>query len=49
MKSVLKVLNMNDSTDIRKIQNVLSDNEGIIASQISLEKKEVTIVYNEYL
>lgn len=46
MKAVLKVSGMNDSTDIREIQNVISEIEGIIASEVALNKKEVTIIYN---
>ncbi|MDY6013044.1 heavy-metal-associated domain-containing protein [Clostridium sp.] len=46
MKAVLKVSGMNDSTDIREIQNVISEIEGIIASEVALKKKEVTIIYN---
>ena len=46
MKAVLKVSGMNDSTDIREIQNVISEIEGIIASELALNKKEVTIIYN---
>lgn len=47
MKAVLKVSGMNNSTDIREIQNVISEIEGIIASEVALNKKEVTIIYNE--
>ena len=46
MNAVLKVSGMNDSTDIREIQNVISEIEGIIASEVALSKKEVTIIYN---
>lgn len=47
MKAVLKVSGMNNSTDIREIQNVISEIEGIIASEVALNKKEVTVIYNE--
>lgn len=47
MKAVLKVSGMNNSTDIREIQNVISEIEGIIASEVALNKKEVTIIYND--
>ncbi|WP_294373227.1 heavy-metal-associated domain-containing protein [uncultured Clostridium sp.] len=47
MKSVIRILNMDSQEDSKKIQNVISHNAGIIASQISLNKKEVTIVYDE--
>ncbi|WP_294405859.1 cation transporter [uncultured Clostridium sp.] len=47
MKSVIKILNMDSQEDSKKIQNVIVHNEGIIASQTSLNRKEVTIVYDE--
>lgn len=47
MKSVIKILNMNSQEDSKKIQNVIAHNTGVIASQISLSKKEVTIVYDD--
>lgn len=47
MKAVLKVSGMNNSADIREIQNVISEIEGIIASEVALNKKEVTIIYND--
>lgn len=46
MKSVIKILNMNSQEDSKKIQNAIVHNTGVIASQISLSKKEVTIVYD---
>ena len=47
MKSVIKILNMYSKEDSRKINETIGQNEGVIASQISLKKKEVTIVYDE--
>ena len=47
MKSVIKILNMDSHEDSKKIQNVIVQNEGIIASQTSVNRKEVTIVYDE--
>lgn len=47
MKSVIKILNMDSQEDSKKIQNVIVHNAGIIASQTSLNRKEVTIVYDE--
>lgn len=48
MKSILKVCNMNTSEDITKIRKAISDNEGVVACQINKEKKEVSIVYDDY-
>ncbi len=47
MKVVLKVSGINNSTDIRKVQSAIADSEGVIASEVALEKKEVTIIYND--
>ena len=47
MKSVIKILNMDSHEDSKKIQNVIVHNEGIIGSQTSVNRKEVTIVYDE--
>lgn len=47
MKSVIKVCDMKKSQDVVKIQKAISSNEGIIACEISLEKGEILIIYNE--
>ncbi len=47
MKSVLKVYNIKDQSDVAKIQRAITSNEGIIACEISVEKKEIQIIYNE--
>ncbi|GAA0071963.1 hypothetical protein UT300003_34880 [Clostridium sardiniense] len=47
MKAVLKVSGMSNSTDIRKVQSAIASSEGVIASEVALEKKEVTIIYND--
>ncbi|MDD6793896.1 MAG: heavy metal-associated domain-containing protein [Clostridiaceae bacterium] len=47
MKSIIKVLNINKSKDIRNIQRAVSMNEGVIASEVSIEKKEVQVIYND--
>jgi copper chaperone CopZ len=38
---------MNKSKDVGNIQYAISMNEGVIACEISLEKKEIRIIYNE--
>jgi copper chaperone CopZ len=38
---------MNKSKDVGYIQNAISMNEGVIACEISLQKKEIQIIYNE--
>lgn len=47
MKSIIKVLNINKSKDIGNIQRAVSMNEGVIASEVSIEKKEVQVIYND--
>ena len=47
MKSVIKICNMESQRDTKKIQEIVVNNAGIIASEISLAKKEITVIYNE--
>lgn len=47
MKSIIKIYNIESQNDVNLIQNKISQQNGIIASQISLSKKELTIIYNE--
>ncbi len=47
MKVVLKVSNLNTNDDVISIKDVISHNEGVIACEISIVKKEVNIVYDE--
>lgn len=47
MKSVIKVCNMESSQDVNMIQDTIVSNPGIIATEISLSKKEITVIYNE--
>ncbi len=48
MKSVIKVLNMNNSNDISNINLAISNNQGVIACQINSESKEIEIIYDDY-
>ena len=47
MKSIIRVCDMSKAQDVSKIQNAIASNEGVIACEISLEKKEVQIIYND--
>lgn len=47
MKSVIKICNMESNRDIKIIQEAIVSNSGVIASEISLSKKEVIVIYNE--
>ncbi|WP_125154558.1 heavy-metal-associated domain-containing protein [Clostridium rectalis] len=48
MKSILKVNNMKNMIDVNSIRRAISNNEGVIACQIDLDKKEVDVVYDGY-
>ena len=47
MKSIIKIFNMESHNDAKIIREIVSNNSGIIASEISLTKKELTLIYNE--
>lgn len=47
MRSVIKVLNINNQKDVSNIQKAIANVDGIIACEISYEKKEVQVIYNE--
>ena len=46
MKSIIKILNMESEKDVKLIQNAIANNSGIIASQVSLQKKEIVVIYD---
>ncbi|MFW2489391.1 heavy-metal-associated domain-containing protein [Clostridium chromiireducens] len=47
MKSVIKICNMESQNDAKIIQDVIVTNSGVIATEISLVKKEITVIYND--
>ena len=47
MKSIIKIYNMESHRDSNIIQETVAKNSGVIASEISLVKKEVVVIYNE--
>ena len=47
MKSIIKIYNMESHRDSNIIQETVSQNSGVIASEISLAKKEFVVIYNE--
>lgn len=47
MKSVLKICDISNTKDVTNIQRAISSNEGIMACEISISKKEAIVVYNE--
>ena len=46
MKSLVRIYNLTTHDDIINIRNVVSNYEGILACEINLNKKEVSIVYD---
>lgn len=48
MKSTLKVCNLYSMNDVNNVREAVSSNEGVVACQIDIEKKEVNIVYDNY-
>lgn len=49
MKSVIKISNMNTSKDVNNIRNVISQNSGVIACEVNKGKKEVSVVYDDFI
>lgn len=47
MKSVIKICEIKTSNDISNIQNAIASNEGVIACEVSLKRKEVQVIYDE--
>lgn len=47
MKAILTIPNLNTNEDVVNIKEVIAKNEGVIACEINLSKKEVNIVYDD--
>ena len=47
MKGVLKIHEIRNQKDVVKIQRLISRIEGIIACEVSLNKNEIQLIYNE--
>ena len=47
MNSIIKIQNLNKSSDVSKINSIMSQIEGIIACEISADRGEIHVVYNE--
>ena len=47
MKSIIKIYNMEAHRDSNINQETVAQNSGVIASEISLAKKEFVVIYNE--
>lgn len=49
MKSIIKIKNMKLKNDVGLIQDLIQKSDGIIASQIFFNNKEIILIYNEGL
>ncbi len=47
MKTVLRILNLNTNEDVISIKEVIAHSEGTIACEVNVNKKEVSIVYDD--
>ena len=47
MKAILTIPNLKTNEDVISIKEVIAKNEGVIACEINLSKKEVNIVYDD--
>lgn len=48
MKSVIRICNMTNIDDVNNIRRAISGNEGVVACEISQEKGEANVVYDDY-
>lgn len=47
MKEVLNISNLNTNDDVLAVKENIANNEGIIACEVNLTKKEVSLVFDE--
>lgn len=47
MKSLIKIYNINTNEDINTIREAVANNEGVIACEVNITKKEVSVVYDD--
>lgn len=47
MKSLIKVFNINSTEDINNVREAVSNNEGVIACEVSRARQEVSVVYDD--
>jgi copper chaperone len=48
MKSVLKVPKMKTLEDVNNIRKAIASNEGVVACEVSKDKGEISVVYDNY-
>ncbi|CDI48271.1 heavy-metal-associated domain-containing protein [Clostridium tetani] len=49
MRSVIKVLELKNASDVVTIKKAISNKTGVLAIQINIEKREINVVYDDYL
>lgn len=47
MKTVLSIANLNTNEDVISIKEVIAHSEGTIACEVNINKKEVSVVYDD--
>ena len=48
MKTILRVCNMRTIDDVTNVRNAISNNQGVVAFQVNVEKGEVEVLYDSY-
>jgi len=48
MKSILKLSKIKSFDDVALLREAVAHNEGVIACQVSVEKNEISIIYDDY-
>lgn len=48
MKRIFKVYGLNSIEDVNNVRKAIADNEGILACEISKEKSEISVVFDDY-
>jgi copper chaperone len=48
MKTILRVCNMRTIEDVTNFRNAISNNQGVVAFQVNMEKGEVDVLYDRY-
>ena len=47
MKAVVSISNLNTNEDVISIKDVIAHSEGTIACEVNVNKKEVSVVYDD--
>lgn len=47
VKSLIKVFNINSNEDISNVREAVSNNEGVIACEVSMARQEISVVYDD--